>query len=103
MKISDELKLKIEKAFPYNKELVNKLLSGDVDAIRSIGIMSGKGIDPIDVIESYENKSMDYLYRKAKKMIDLQALYEELCDAYVDDKLNSKKNYERWFYARTWR
>ena len=81
--ISDELKEKIEISFKNYGDLKNKLLSGDVYAIRQVCIMSQKNIAPEDVIEAYESNNMDYLYNQAKKMVKLQEIYKELCDTYA--------------------
>lgn len=81
--IPDELKEKIEINFKIYSDLKNKLLSGDLDAIRQVGIMSQKGIAPEDVIEAYESNNMDYLYNQAKKKVKLQEIYKELCDVYT--------------------
>ena len=87
MKISNELKKRIEKAFIRNNELRIQLLSGNVDAIHEIGIRSQKNIEPEDVIEAYESDSMDYLYKQAKKMVELKKLYEDLCDYYIEQEV----------------
>ena len=84
MKISNELKKRIEKAFILNEELRNQLLSGNEDAVHEIGIRSQKNIKPEDVIEAYENDCMDYVYKQAKKMVELKKLYNDLCDYYLE-------------------
>lgn len=81
--ISDELKEKIKINFKDYSDLKNKLLSGDAETIRQIGIDSQKGIEPEDVIEAYESNNMEYLYKQAKKMVELKKIYIELCDAYI--------------------
>ena len=86
MKISYELKEKIERVLKNNGDMRDKLLSGNRDAIKKIGIISKQGIDPEDVVESYENNTVDYLYKKAKQLVELHEIYEELCyEAYRDN------------------
>ena len=92
MQISNELKEKIERYFFMDEEFKNKLLSGVTDAIREVGSMAQKRIAPEDVIEAYENEEMDYLYKKAKKMVELQKMYKELCDSYDSYILNNEED-----------
>lgn len=89
MTISAELKEKIE-SYLSDDELKKELLKGNPDAIRKLGNMSGQKIDPIDVIECYENDTADYLYKFAKRLLNLQELYEELCEEY--EKYITSKN-----------
>ena len=86
MKMSNELKKRIEKAFMLNDELRIQLLSGNADAIREVGIRAQKNIKPEDIIEAYESNSMDYLYKQAKKMVEMKKLYEDLCDYYIEQE-----------------
>ena len=83
MQVSEELKQKVEKYYKNNIELKNKLLSGDAEAIRQMGIWAQKGISPEDVVEVYETDNIDYLYRQAKKKMELREVYNELCKAYA--------------------
>lgn len=85
MNISEELKGKINLLFKNNEVVRKKLLLGDADTIREIGMLSQKGINPVDVVDAYESNSgdtMKYLYNKAKKIVELQKLYRELCLEY---------------------
>lgn len=87
MNISEELERKINLLFKNNKEIRDKLLSGDVDTIREIGSISQKGINPTDVIVAYESNdgvSLEALYDKARKLIELQKIYKELCLEYYN-------------------
>lgn len=68
------------------------MLSGDVGAISQVGIMSQKSINPEDVIDAYESGNIDYLYNQAKKLIELQKLYKELCDAYASHITHKNNN-----------
>lgn len=81
--IPDELKERIEINLKAYSDLKNKLLSGDANTIRQIGMMSQKGINPKDVIEAYESNNMEYLYNQAKKMVEFKKIYEELCELYA--------------------
>ena len=89
--ISDELKEKIEMNVKYDIDLKNKLLSGDGNAIKQIGIESQKRINPVDVVEAYESNNMEYLYNLAKKRLVLNEIYNELCNAYAS-KMSPKEN-----------
>ena len=85
MNTSKELQEKINLLFKNNKELKERLLAGDADAIREIGSISQKGMNPEDIVAAYESddsETMKYLYRKAQKLIELQKLYRELCLEY---------------------
>ena len=88
--ISDELRNKIENIFKTYDELKNKLLLGDGYAIRQVGLMSQKGIEPEDVVEAYQSNNLDYLYIKAKRIIEMKEIYKELCQAYSKN-LNQRK------------
>ena len=75
--------------FENNEELRESFLAGDANAIREIGSISQKGINPEDVIdacESYDSDAMAYLYKKAQKLIELQKLYKDLCLEYYNSK-----------------
>lgn len=78
MKISDRLKEKIEKVLYDNEKMKNSLLSGDVEMIKQIGIISQKGFDPKEIVESFENDSTENLYNKAKQRIELQEIFKEI-------------------------
>lgn len=85
MGISKEIQERINLLFKTNSEMKEKLYKCDAEAIREIGILSQKGINPDDVIAAYESgdpSTMNYLYQQAKKMVGLQELYKELCFEY---------------------
>ena len=87
MNDSEELKRKINLLFKKNEEVRDKLLAGDADAIREIGLISQKGINPTDVVVAYESEdsaAMEILYDKAQKLIELQKIYRELCLEYYN-------------------
>ena len=92
-----ELQEKINLLFKNNKELREKLLLGDVNAIREIGVMSQKGMNPEDIVDAYESndsETMKYLYNKAKRLVELRELYNNLCLEYYK-KSNRSENGER--------
>lgn len=89
MKASKEIQERINLLFKNNKELREKLLAGDANAIREIGSISQQGINPEDVVAAYESddsETMKYLYRKSQKLIELQKLYRDLCLEYYKSK-----------------
>ena len=89
MKTSKEIQERINLLFKNNKELKEKLLAGDANAIREIGSISQQGINPEDVVAAYESEdseTMKYLYKKSKKLIELQKLYRDLCLEYYKSK-----------------
>lgn len=92
MSFSIEIQEKIKTIFKNNAEVRDKLLSGDAETIREIGSISQRGIDPKDVIIAYESndaETLNYLYKKAKNLVELQSLYKELCLEFCK---NSKPN-----------
>ena len=87
MNISKELQEKINLMFKNNEELRKRLLVGDANAIREVGSLSQKGINPEDIVDAYESndsETMKYLYKKAQIQIELQKLYRELCLGYYN-------------------
>ena len=90
MNTSEELKRKINILFKNNEEVRNKLLAGDADTIRKIGVMSQKEINTEDIVDAYESNddTMEYIYNKAQKLVELQKLYKELCLAYYNKAKN---------------
>lgn len=85
MNMSKEIKEKINSLFADNDEVRNKLLALDADTIRKIGSASQLGINPSDIIAAYEDNNsgaMEELYNRAKKILELQELYKELCLEY---------------------
>lgn len=91
MEFPEELQLKIKKFFENNEELRDKLLSGDAESIRQIGLLSQRGINPKEILEACESNDSDLmknLYNKAKRTVELQKLYKELCEAYSKEMRN---------------
>ena len=85
MSLSKKNEERIKLLFRSNPEMVEKLYKCDVESIREIGILSQKGINPDDIIAAYESgdsSTMNYLYQKAKRLVELQELYKELCLEY---------------------
>mgnify|MGYP003292326837 CR=1 FL=1 len=92
MNISKELQEKINLLFKNNEELRVSLLEGDANAIRQIGSISQKGMNPEDIVVAYESndsETMKYLYEKAKKLIELQKVYKDLCLEYYNKSKRS--------------
>lgn len=94
MSISKEKQERINFLFKTNPEMIEKLYECDAEAIREVGSLSQGGIDPEDVIVAYESgdpDTMNYLYQQAKRLVELQELYKELCfEFYKKTKDNSK-------------
>ena len=85
MGISKEIQERINLLFKTNSKMKEKLYKCDAEAIREIGILSQKGINPDDIIAAYESgdpSTMNYLYQQAKRLVGLQELYKELCFEY---------------------
>ena len=94
MNISEELKEKINILFKNNEEVRNKLLAGDVNTISEIGEISQKGINPEEIVNAYKSNdsaSMETIYDKAQKLIELQKLYKEL---YIEYYTQAKRETE---------
>ena len=97
MSFSKELQEKINMLFADKEEIREKLLAGDVDTIRKIGSASQKGMNPEDIVDAYESndsETMENIYKKAKKLVELQKLYKDLCLEYYN-KSNRSENEER--------
>lgn len=85
MGISKEIQERINLLFKTNSEMKEKLYKCDTEAIREIGMLSQRGINPDDVIAAYESgdpSTMNYLYQQAKRLVGLQELYKKLCFEY---------------------
>ena len=91
MKFSKELEDKIKEIFKTEDGLRNNLLAGDAETIRKIGSLSQRGMNPedvVDAIESDDPEAIKYLYHKAKRIIEMQKLYKDLCDAYTNKEVD---------------
>ena len=96
MDFSKELQEKINVLFENNEDIRGKLLEGDTDIIRKIGLASQKGMNPEEIVDAYESndsQTMENMYKKAKKLVELRKLYKELCLEY--SKSNGNCNGER--------
>ena len=98
MEIRKEIQEKIDILFKNNLIMKERLLNCDPEAIREIGSISQRGIDPADVIAAYESNdpnTMKFLYHQAQKMIKLQELYKDLNFEYYkkikEEQLSVKK------------
>ena len=98
MIISKENQERINFLFKTNPEMIEKLYKCDEQAIREIGSISQKGINPNDVISSYESNdpsAMKNLYQQAKRLVGLQELYKELCFEYYKKTKTTTDNLEQ--------
>ena len=85
MFFSEELQNKIKILLKDDDELREKLLLGDADAIKEIGRISQRRVNPEDIVlafESDEPLAINNLYNQAKWLCDLNKLYIELCLEY---------------------
>ena len=87
MKISDELKEKIEELLKDNPKLRDQVLAGDRKAIQEIACIGQENIPPEDIIKAYENDCNEDLYNLAKKKVAYKDLYLELCKAHSADRI----------------
>ena len=97
MSISKETQERINFLFKTNSKMIEKLYKCDAEAIRKIGILSQRGINPDDVIVAYESSdpaTMKYLYQQAKRLVELQKLYKELCLEYYNQTKDTKESVE---------
>ena len=98
MGISKKTKERINLLFKTNPEMIEKLYKCDSEAIREIGSLSQRGINPVDVIVAYESgdpSTMNYLYQQAKRLVGLQELYKELCFEYYKKTKDMSENVEQ--------
>ena len=98
MSISKETQERINLLFKTNPEMIEKLYKCDAKAIREIGSLSQRGINPADVVVAYESgepNTMNYLYQQAKRLVGLQELYKELCFEYYKKTKETSGNVEQ--------
>ena len=96
MNISKKNQEKVNILFENNSEMKEKLYKGDAEAIREIGIISQRGINPDEIVAAYESddpSAMDNLYQNAKRLVELQKLYKALCLEYYK-KMKDTTKYE---------
>lgn len=88
------LQTKIRTLFKNDKKTMELLLNCDPITIRNIGSISQERIDPQDVVDAFESNdqdTMNYLYNKAKRMLELHELYQELCNIYYETVTEEKR------------
>lgn len=98
MNISKETQERINLLFKTKPEMLEKLYNCDAEEIGKIGRLSQRGINPDDVIVAYESgdpSTMDYLYQQAKRLVELQQLYKELCFVYYEKTKGVSRNAEQ--------
>ena len=98
MIVSKETQERINFLFKTNPEMIEKLYKCDAEAIREVGSLSQRGMNPADVIAAYESgdpSTMDYIYQQAKRLVGLQELYKELCFEYYNKIKDMSKNVEQ--------
>ena len=57
-----------------------------MEILLEIWYNSKRGIDPEEIIEKFDDNNSEYIYQKAKKMLEMQKIYKELCDYYTTSK-----------------
>ena len=92
MKLSDELIQKINKVLINYEALKEKILSGDIDSIRTLGHISQQGLTPESIIKFYESGQTAQLYKYAQHLIEMKQLYYELCNACYEQTKNNQEN-----------
>ena len=93
MAISRETRELINSLFKSDSKTRDELLNLNPNTIREIGFISQSKIDPDDVIAAIESKdedTMNYLYKQAKRLVELQKLYKILCNEYYSLENNEK-------------
>jgi len=79
MEIPDEIKERIESTLKNDQTLRDRLLAGDEQAVKEIGITSQRGIPAKDIVSAFEMGNQEYIYRKAKHLKELERIYRILC------------------------
>ena len=83
MELSHDLKYRIDIYLKGHDELIRRIYKGEGSAIAEINTLATKEkITPEGIVESYENNSIEYLYRKAKYIVELKKLYHDLLQTY---------------------
>ena len=93
MVFSNEIQNKIKVLFKNDSETREQLLSGNADAVRKIGSISQKGINPEDVVIAFESNdpdTMNYLYNQSKRLVEIHELYKELCYEFYKNMVDNK-------------
>ena len=85
MGFSLETEEKIKLLFKNNIQMRDRLLACDADAIREVGSIAQKGLEAEDVVAAFDSKdpeTMSYLYNQARRVLELKALYKQMCLEY---------------------
>ena len=92
MELSQELKDKIIKVLGDFPELKEQTLNGELEAIRTIGQISRHGLTAEEIVNMYETGKEKEIYIKAKKLLEMNQLYNDLCNLYYEtqSKTSSK-------------
>lgn len=81
MNISDDLNDRINR-YVLDKELKGKIIEGDAEAIRKIGIMGDKGLraeELLNIINDHESEdALRIIKQKAEARIEQRKIYNEL-------------------------
>ena len=88
MKISDELKEKIEELLKDNPKLRDQVLAGDRKAIQEITFIGQENIAPEVIIEAFKNGCEEKIYNFAEKKVKYKNLYFKLCKAHSEDRIH---------------
>ena len=78
MEWSVQTNKKIRALFKNDKELMQKLLDYNLDAIREIGTYSNTGFTSEEIVSAYKNGKIDKLYKEAERKTQIRVLYYEL-------------------------
>lgn len=73
---------KIKILFKNDKVMMERLLAWDANAVRELGCLSQRGIEPENVVEAINSgniETLNYLKKQAEKMIEYKRLYKRLC------------------------
>ena len=76
MAYSEEIIGLIKRIAKVDKDLAEKILLGDLDAIRSLG--QGNVMSPDEILDAFDNKKTKELVEKAKFLCDKIELYNLL-------------------------
>ena len=77
MELTSKVEKKVKEVFASDKDMQEKLLNLDLDAIRELGREANASFSVEDIIDCYETKTCDYLYKLAKSKKVKSELYFE--------------------------
>lgn len=78
MELNVQVNRKIRELFKDDKELMDKLLKHDLDAIRKIGTYSNTGFTSEEIVNAYKTGKIDDLYKQAERKTEMRILYYHL-------------------------